>query len=468
LLFEELSENDGSAERVGGDDGNDEDDDKIPSMFNKRKRSEKRARKEAKAVTKHAAGGGPSRSEKAGGGGGGSDGGTTINTPGPKSPSKKPVAGSQRSPKTARRRLQPALSAEPDVPGEELLIPKRTCWIEPVKLAVGDSIVWSPSGLATLCTNKSHTTDLQSSRLLEYALRLSRRTEPEIFARVLRIEKPAAHSCVYKVVLHDTDDVGKKPYAMPYIIFSACACAQHIVPEACFDKSRGKWHEGDQFAMPFTLSGIALRADGAVCCELWEGRIYDVDSSHGIFESLKCMWYEQSATTGLWFKTPIQLDTSVSPHEVRPSKLHERWCQKHGALPAGRRVLYGPAPNLAATVMDNIDITPKDDSLDEYMRTSLLRLSTLESSEPFLCPVLLSEAAYHAVVSDPICLRDIEAKFEASNYSDALADFTRDVNTLIENALDANGPDTLVYHQACELKKEWTRAQKARADSMHA
>ncbi|KAJ1616005.1 hypothetical protein T492DRAFT_896412, partial [Pavlovales sp. CCMP2436] len=414
-------------------------------------------------MKEHKAGGG-------GGGGGGGDGGKTFNTPGPKSPSKKPATTSQRSPNAACviRRLQPAPSAEPDEPEEELLVPKRTCWIEPVKFAVGDSVVWSPRGLATLCAEESHTMDLQSSGLLEEATRLSRRTEPEIFARVLRVENPAARSCVHTVVLHDADDAGKEPYAMPYIIFSACACAQHIVPKACFDESRGKWHEGDQIAMPFTLSGTALRADGAMLCELWEGRIYDVDSSYSIFESLNCMWYEQSAKTGTWFKTSIQLDTSVSPHEVKPSALHAHWCSKHGALPAGRRVRYGPAPNLAATIMDNLDIAPKDDSPDEYMRASLLRLSTLESSEPFLCPVPLSEAEYHALVSDPICLREIEAKFKAGNYSDALTDFTRDVDTLINNAFVANGEDTLVFHQARELSKEWTRAQEARAESAHA
>ncbi|KAJ1635648.1 hypothetical protein T492DRAFT_1141575 [Pavlovales sp. CCMP2436] len=78
------------------------------------------------------------------------------------------------------------------------------------------------------------------------------------------------------------------------------------------------------------------------------------------------------------------------------------------------------------------------------------------------------EAAYHALVSDPICLREIEAKLEKGDYLDALADFTRDVDTLIDNAFVANGEDTLVFHQARELGKEWTRVQEARAELVHA
>ena len=392
--------------------------------------------------------------------------GKTFATPSPKKAAAKPTRGSGSSPKsTAPRRLQPAAASALDEVAHEggATLPKAEVWIAPAIFAPGDRVVWFPRGLAELCDEEAHKTDLQTAGLLAGAVELSKRTESEVRARVVRAEQPPTGSVAWTLALADderTEDGergGGAEYALPFIPAPECEVAQHIVQLAAFEAAIGKFREGDHISMPFGVPGGERRADGSVRGELWEGRIYDVDESCGAFGSLSVIWYEQLAQTGAWFMSAVQNDTSISPHECQPSEAHALWAANNGGPPPpSRRVLYGKAPELKATTVDDLDIAPADTSLGEYARVALLRLSTLESSKPFLCPVTSSDAAYHAAVPSPISLREMEAKLAKGEYR-ALEQLEVDVKTLINNAFVANGDDVLVFHQARELDKEWTR-----------
>lgn len=386
----------------------------------------------------------------------------TFATPSPKkAPAKAKAGGSAAVAKPRRLVAARAVAAVAPPPAEEdraCVQPKDEHWILPVTFAAGDQVVWFPRALAELCSEQAHTKHLQTSGLLAGATRLAERADSEVHARVVRVEPPAPRNVVWTLALAATGDGGVE-YALPYIPAPDCEVAQHILLLSAHEAFAGKFKENDHIAVPFAVPGGERRADGAVPGELWEGRIYDIDESCGAFESLSVIWYEQVASTGRWFMSGVQNDTSVSPHDCMPSERHALWTANNGgAAPPGRRVVYGKAPGLKTTVVDDLDIAPKDDSLGEFARVALLRLSTLESSEPFLCPVPRADEGYHAIVSSPICLHEMEAKRAAGEYR-ALEQLKRDVDTLINNAFIGNGEDMLAFHQARELNKEWVRIQ---------
>lgn len=443
----------------------------------------------------------------------------TFATPSPKKPASKANGGGGSAAQAKPRQLHPTqaagaslAAAAPTPPATEeeedvnAWAPKETVWLSDKVYATGDAVIWFPRALAELCNEQAHTKQLQTSGLLADATRLAQRTDCEVRARVVRSEPPASGNVVTTLVL--VDDDGGAEYALPYIPITECEVAQHIVHLSLHESCAGKFKEMDHISVPFAVPSSERREDGAIRGELWEGRIYDgmqppcahircprrplpaaaapaarvpqhfqacahatqshfaastrpsaVDNTCGAFESLSVIWYEMSASTGQWTMRGIQNDTSVSPHECMPSEKHALWVANNGGPPPpSRRIVYGKAPELTPSCVDDLDIAPKDDSLDEYARITVLRLSTLESSQPFLVPVPRSAVDYHAVVSNPVCLREMEAKRKAGKYR-TLEDLTRDVEALINNAYIGNGDDTLIFHQARELNKEWTRIQ---------
>jgi hypothetical protein len=257
----------------------------------------------------------------------------------------------------------------------------------------------------------------------------------------------------------------EQQYALPFISplagpFGDDGVTSHVVNEKEYDASVGSFGEGDHVSVLFETPERALRDDGrAIRAEVWEGRIVDIDTSNGAYESIHVLWYERELPSGEWFLDGVQNDTFISPWQCRPSAEHARYVEAFGAFPACRRIVYTRrGRNVSTAFDDKIDLEPKNATLGELVRVAHLRLSTLECSRAFLWPVEASETEYHARVKEPISLQEIARK--ASKYT-TFDEFARDVDKLIDNAIVGNEDDTLVFHQARELNKEWARIKEA-------
>ena len=61
------------------------------------------------------------------------------------------------------------------------------------------------------------------------------------------------------------------------------------------------------------MSRECLSEDGrALRAEVWEGRIIDIDTANGAFESIHVLWYERELPSGDWFLAGVQNDTNIS------------------------------------------------------------------------------------------------------------------------------------------------------------
>jgi hypothetical protein len=361
--------------------------------------------------------------------------------------------------------VAPAADEAADEIARPPTMPKERVWIEDVTFKTGDAVVWFPRALAEMCADDAFKKELQVAGLLEGATKLAARDEAEVRGVVLDAQPPMRGCSVRSLVLSAGGE--DESYALPHVSpLVPGEVPQHVVQEKLYDEAVGKFGEGDHVSVTFAAEGGELRDDGAaIRGEVWEGRVTDVDTSAGAYESLHVLWYERVAQTGAWILAGVQNDNAISPWQCEPSKEHACFTAKYGPIPANRRVVYSVVGrNLNTKIDDALVLEPADDSIEEAVRVAILRLSTLESSEPFIRPVPAAEVAYHALVEHPICLLDMQRKAKAKAYAtfDALK---ADVNLLINNALVGNAEDTLVFHQARELSKEWERTKEVLAST---
>ena len=100
-------------------------------------------------------------------------------------------------------------------------------------------------------------------------------------------------------------------------------------------------------------------------------------------------------------------------------------------------------------------------SLDQQLRDTLRALKAHNAVWPFLEPVDPNEVPdYHTIVSDPICVADMERKLAAGVYvtSDI---FYSDLQRIVDNARYYNKPTTVFYGLATQIEaaflKEWQK-----------
>ncbi|WVQ75536.1 hypothetical protein IAR50_005163 [Cryptococcus sp. DSM 104548] len=90
---------------------------------------------------------------------------------------------------------------------------------------------------------------------------------------------------------------------------------------------------------------------------------------------------------------------------------------------------------------------------NDKMRVTLEKISALDRRELFLNPVTEAEAPeYFNIIKEPRCWLYIDDKLERNLYID-VAEFKRDVNLVMDNAMTYNAPDTPFHRAAEKLKK---------------
>lgn len=86
---------------------------------------------------------------------------------------------------------------------------------------------------------------------------------------------------------------------------------------------------------------------------------------------------------------------------------------------------------------------------------------SIEPTRFFLHEVDAAEHSYHEEVSSPMCLTTIQSKLTAPGGYKSWGHFEVDVELMINNALAFNDDDTLGFHLANMLKKEFDDAREA-------
>lgn len=339
--------------------------------------------------------------------------------------------------------------------------PKDKTFMHPTLFEVDDDIVWLPALLAELCGEEGNAEDLQAAGLFDESRKLASRSEHYVHAVVKDVIEPAKGSCVWKLTVEEPGV--PSTYVLPHLTVPHCNVREHIVDKDLFDESLDTFKEQDHVCCVFQREGAgeAVRKDGTVIGEVWEGRITDIDKADGPVDSINVLWYEQG-NNGLWYAGQVQLDNAVCPWECRPSSKHNLYMTKvPGAFTTMSRVMYAEDGSLS---LDHAFAAKfKGDNPKDAMDFAYRCLTSMEATAPFLEPVPLSETAYHEAVEKPISFKCIYDKMQGDNYGD-WNDFVADVSLLLENGMRANADDTLNFQFVRELTKEWAKVKDAVKD----